>query len=297
MPLRLKLALSYLLIGLLPVLLMGFMVYQQAGSALREQTLNALEAVANIKQQQLLDNWQQRRNQIGTLASNLSNTYAGLDANALLSSANYDRPTFENFISTFGYRELKLVLPDDSVMFSILRGDDYQQKLSASAWRDTPLAKVVKQSRDSKKIVISDLLYNELSKEPTQYLVAPIIADDELIMTLVLELPIAQLNTVMQTRQGLGEQGETYLVGADSTLRSDSVRFPELQVGRSPEPQAQLEASAISSALAGEQGRISETGLDGNVALKMYLPLEFDGNRWALIAEMNQDTRLLRCVD
>ncbi|MBX9755703.1 MAG: hypothetical protein K2X80_13195 [Pseudomonadaceae bacterium] len=54
MPLRLKLALSYLLIGLIPVLGMAFMVYQQAGAALREQTLNALEAVANIKQQQLL---------------------------------------------------------------------------------------------------------------------------------------------------------------------------------------------------------------------------------------------------
>ena len=44
MPLRLKLALSYLLIGLIPVLAMAFVVYQQASEALRVQTLNALEA-------------------------------------------------------------------------------------------------------------------------------------------------------------------------------------------------------------------------------------------------------------
>jgi methyl-accepting chemotaxis protein len=289
MPLRLKLALSYLLIGLIPVLGMAFMVYQQAGTALREQTLNALEAVANIKQQQLLDNWQQRRNQVSTLASNLSNTYQGLDANALLSSANYDRPIFANFISTFGYRDLKLVLPDDTVMFSLLRGSDYQQKLSNSALQDTPLARLVKQSREQRQLMISDLLYNDLSQEPTQYLAAPIMADDELIMTLVLELPIAPLNTVMQTRQGLGDKGETYLVGSDSRLRSDSVRFPELQVARNLGPQASLHASAISGALAGQQGRISETGLDGNLALKVFLPLEFDGNHWALIAEMDQD--------
>jgi methyl-accepting chemotaxis protein len=288
MPLRLKLALSYLLIGLIPVLGMAFMVYQQAGTALREQTLNALEAVANIKQQQLLDNWQQRRNQISTLASNLSNNYQGLDSNALLSSANYDRPIFENFINTFGYRELKLVLPDDTVMFSLKRGNDYQQKLSSNSLQNTPLAHLVKQSREQQQLMISDLLYSDLSQGPTQYLAAPIMVDNELIMTLVLELPITPLNTVMQTRQGLGAQGETYLVGADRLLRSDSVRVPELQVARNHQPPAALQASAIDAALAGQQGRISEIGLDGRLALKVFLPLEFDGNHWALIAEMDQ---------
>lgn len=43
MSLRLKLALSYLLIGLIPVLAMAVSVYLKAGSALREQSLDALE--------------------------------------------------------------------------------------------------------------------------------------------------------------------------------------------------------------------------------------------------------------
>ena len=292
MPLRLKLALSYLLIGLIPVLAMAFVVYQQASEALRVQTLNALEAVANIKQQQLLDNWQERHNQISTLASNLSNSYDGLDPNALLSSSNYDRPIFENFIATFGYRELKLVLPDGTVMFSLRRGDDYQNNLDSQALRNTPLAQLVKQSAEQRQILISDLLYNELSQAPTQYLAAPIGSGDELQMTLVLELPIAPLNAVMQTRQGLGEQGETYLVGSDSRLRSDSVRFPELQVNRSLSPSTALTANAISRALAGQQGRLEEAGLDGNPALKVFVPLEFAGNHWALIAEMDQQQAL-----
>ncbi|MBX9713493.1 MAG: methyl-accepting chemotaxis protein, partial [Pseudomonadaceae bacterium] len=292
MPLRLKLALSYLLIGLIPVLAMAFVVYQQASEALRVQTLNALEAVANIKQQQLLDNWQERHNQISTLASNLSNSYDGLDTNALLSSSNYDRPIFENFIATFGYRELKLVLPDGTVMFSLRRGDDYQNNLGSQALRNTPLAQLVKQSAEQRQILISDLLYNQLSQAPTQYLAAPIGSGDELQMTLVLELPIAPLNAVMQTRQGLGEQGETYLVGSDSRLRSDSVRFPELQVNRSLSPSTALTANAISRALAGQQGRLEEAGLDGNPALKVFVPLEFAGNHWALIAEMDQQQAL-----
>ncbi|MBK5355816.1 methyl-accepting chemotaxis protein [Pseudomonas sp. TH41] len=288
MPLRLKLALSYLLIGLIPVLGMAFTVYQQASTALREQTLNALEAVAHIKQQQLLDNWQERRNQISTLASNLSNSYQGLDGNALISTAHYDHPMFENFISTFGYRDLKLIMPDGTVMLSLKDSRDEKHNLSEASLRDTSLARLVKQSRDSGKPLISDLQYNPLSKEPTQYLATPVLSHDELQMTVVLELPIAPLNNVMQTRQGLGEKGETYLVGSDAGLRSDSARFPERQVNRSLNAQVGLTGSAVSNALAGQQGRIAEPGLDGNSALKVFVPVVFDDNHWALIAEMDQ---------
>lgn len=42
MPLRAKLAISFLLIGLIPVLAMALTVYQQASRALQEQALNAL---------------------------------------------------------------------------------------------------------------------------------------------------------------------------------------------------------------------------------------------------------------
>jgi methyl-accepting chemotaxis protein len=288
MPLRLKLALSYLMIGLIPVLGMAFTVYQQASTALREQTLNGLEAVAYIKQQQLLDNWQERRNQISTLASNLSNSYQGLNDSALISTTHYDRPVFQNFISTFGYRELKLIMPDGTIMLSLQRGSDDQHNLSEEGLRDSPLARLVKQSRDSGKLLISDQQYNPQSKEPTQYLAAPVMSDGALQMTLVLELPIASLNSVMQTRQGMGEKGETYLVGSDGNLRSDSARFPERQVNRSLDAQIGLTGSAVSNALAGQQGRIAEPGLDGNSALKVFVPVVFDDNHWALIAEMDQ---------
>ncbi len=288
MPLRLKLALSYLLIGLIPVLVMAFTVYQQASEALREQTLNALEAVANIKQRQLLDNWQERRNQLNTLASNLGTSYQGLDSNALISAFNYDRPIFENFVATFGYHDLKFVLPDGKVAFSVQRGSDYQRSLNEASLRETPLARLVRLSSESRRLQIGDLALNPLNNQPAQFLVAPVLADGEVQLLLVLELAIAPLNSVMQTRQGLGEDGETYLVGADGLLRSDSARFPEHQVARGLAERQPLTGSAISSALAGQQGRLSEAGLDGRVALKVFVPLEFDGNRWALIAEMDQ---------
>ncbi len=288
MSLRLKLALSYLIIGLLPVLAMAFTVYHQASRALQEQTLNALEAVANIKQQQLQDNWQSRRNQLNTLANNLGTSYLGLDSQALISAANYDRAIFENFIETFGYRELKLISSEGKVVFSVLRGDDYQQNLSDSRWRDTPMARLALLGLDRQGALIGDLAVNPQTGEPSQFLVAPVLSEGQLQALLMLELPIAPLNSVMQTRQGLGKAGETYLVGADGLLRSDSVRFAEQQVLRGERQASPLSGQAISLALQGQQGRLSEPGLDGLPALKAFVPLQVGEQRWALIAEMDQ---------
>ncbi|NQD93270.1 methyl-accepting chemotaxis protein [Pseudomonas sp. CrR25] len=289
MPLRLRLALSYLAIGLIPVLAMAFTAYQQASQALREQTLNALEAVANIKQQQLLDGWQARHNQLSTLASNLGTSYQGLNSTALISAANYDRPIFENFIETFGYRDLKLVADDGKVVFSVLRGDDYLQNLNEQRWRDVPMANLVRSSLDDRQARIGDLAVNPETGEPSQFLVAPVLSEGEFLALLVLELPLAPLNNVMQARQGLGEAGETYLVGADGRLRSDSVRFAEQRVARTDSPASPLAGIALERALQGEQGRLVEAGLDGRPALKAFVPLAFAGQRWALIAEMDQD--------
>ena len=92
----------------------------------------------------------------------------------------------------------------------------------------------------------------------------------------------------MQTRQGLGEAGETYLVGSDGRLRSDSVRFDAHQVQRSLASADAQMGEAVARALRGETGRLSEAGLDHQPALKAFVPLSFDGQQWALIAEMDQ---------
>ena len=288
MPLRQKLALSYLIIGIFPVLAMAFTVYLQASKALQEQTLNALEAVANIKQRQLVDNLQARRDQLSTLASNLGTSYSGLTGPALVSASNYDRPIYEHFIQTYGYRELKLIASDGTVIFSVLRGDDFQQNLTQGAWRDQPIGQLASAGLNSQASLISDLAINPQTGEPSQFLISPVISEGELFALLMLELPIAPLNSVMQTRQGLGEAGETYLVGADGLLRSDSARFSGHQVQRAKQRPSTLHGNAIARALNGEQGQVAEAGLNGQPALKAFVPLEFDGQRWALIAEMDQ---------
>lgn len=287
MSLRFKLAATYILVGLLPVIAVAFSVYEQASGALREQTLNSLEAVASIKQQQLQSNWRSRHNQLQTLATNLSNNYAGLDQMALISASNYDRPTFQSFIETYGYSDLKLISPEGKVFFSVMRGDDYQADLLSDEWSKRPQGQLAAEGLSKGTAFIDDLRVNPLNGEPTQFMVAPIGVDDEVNGLIMLELPLAPLNEVMQSRRGLGESGETYLVGEDGLLRSDSARFADRLVARAGSQGQLIEAEAVQRAIGGEQGRLLEPGLDGSDSLKAFVPVNFDGQRWALIAEMD----------
>ena len=287
MSLRFKLAATYILVGLLPVIAVAFSVYEQASGALREQTLNSLEAVASIKQQQLQSNWRSRHNQLQTLATNLSNNYAGLDQMALISASNYDRPTFQSFIETYGYSDLKLISPEGKVFFSVMRGDDYQADLLSDEWSKRPQGQLAAEGLSKGTAFIDDLKVNPLNGEPTQFMVAPIGVDDEVNGLIMLELPLAPLNEVMQSRRGLGESGETYLVGEDGLLRSDSARFADRLVARAGSQGQLIEAEAVQRAIGGEQGRLLEPGLDGSDSLKAFVPVNFDGQRWALIAEMD----------
>ena len=287
MSLRFKLAATYILVGLLPVIAVAFSVYEQASGALREQTLNSLEAVASIKQQQLQSNWRSRHNQLQTLATNLSNNYAGLDQMALISASNYDRPTFQSFVETYGYSDLKLISREGKVFFSVMRGDDYQADLLSDEWSKRPQGQLAAEGLSKGTAFIDDLKVNPLNGEPTQFMVAPIGVDDEVNGLIMLELPLAPLNEVMQSRRGLGESGETYLVGEDGLLRSDSARFADRLVARAGSQGQLIEAEAVQRAIGGEQGRLLEPGLDGSDSLKAFVPVNFDGQRWALIAEMD----------
>lgn len=287
MPLRLKLAISYLLIGLIPVLAMAVTVYLRAGDALREQSLSALEAVANIKQRQLLDDLQQREHQLSALSNNLATNYQGLDEVALISAANYDRDMFKNFITTFGYRDLHLSLPNGKIIFSVNKLDSQQADLKATANQSSPLARNVQQAQSSGKTAISDLTKNPLhNNEPSLLLSTPVAGEDPQVplLFLTLELPVTKLNSLMQTRQGLGDAGETYLVGEDGKLRSDSIRF----TGLTALQHDAAKSLAVQQALKGASGRLEEPGLDHAPSLKVFIPIEFANHHWALIAEMDE---------
>ena len=96
----------------------------------------------------------------------------------------------------------------------------------------------------------------------------------------------------MQQRQGMGETGETYLVGSDYRMRSDSFLDP---VGHTVEASFKgsianngVQTVSVKNALAGKTGAEIILDYNGNPVLSAFSPVDFYGTRWALIAEIDE---------
>src|SRR3546814_611971 len=86
----------------------------------------------------------------------------------------------------------------------------------------------------------------------------------------------------MQSAAGMGESGETYLVGSDHLMRNAS-RFSE----ESTILKTKVDGETVKAALAGEEGVREIVDYRGNPVLSVFRPIDFLGVRWAIIGEID----------
>ena len=126
---------------------------------------------------------------------------------------------------------------------------------------------------------------------PVGFLASPIYDGSEKIGVAVFQFPIDTLNIIMGERNGMGQTGETYLVGPDHLIRSDSYLDPENHsvVGSFKNPdKGSVETEAAKAALNGQTGAKIIDDRTGNPALSAYTPISFNTLRWALLAEIDE---------
>src|SRR3546814_6990002 len=95
-------------------------------------------------------------------------------------------------------------------------------------------------------------------------------------------MPIGRINQVMQSAAGMGESGETYLVGPDHLMRSDSRFSAESTILKT-----KVDGETVTAALAGEIGVREVVDYLGNPVLSVFRPIAFEGARWAIIGEID----------
>jgi class 3 adenylate cyclase len=153
--------------------------------------------------------------------------------------------------------------------------------------------------------------------------VTPIAVDDEVVGALAVELPIDRINDVMTVggewaENGLGETGETYLVGKDGTMRSisrvlevspDEYRKAAVAAGLSPGAaalsvqngdtllQQTILGRAFTQALTGATGAIIEPDYLGRDSIRAYAPLDVGDLGWTIVAQESFDEAMAPVED
>jgi len=214
----------------------------------------------------------------------------------LLDSTNYSETKINNlnynsylkmYINSYGYYQQLHVINTSGKSYKI----NYSQNDSSTINNNDSVASAnlkdfCKKIKISQKTIIQDLSNSKL----LIYIGTPIFNQNTIIGFLVLEIPINAINNIMfgyNENNGLGKSGETYLVGSDSLMRSNS-RFKENAVFN-----LKVNSEAVKNAFDNKTDIDIVKDYRNVLCLSSYSKINIEGLNWVIIAEIDQKEAMI----
>ncbi len=280
-----KIKLISLLTALLPLVIATLCVTLLARAELFAQAEAKLVAVREIKQRQ-----------INALFNDFA---AGLGAVHAVVQTQFN-PTRPQALhqallpisQQLGFYDIFIINPSGTVVYSVAKEADFQSNLINGPFASSGLAKLFQRVKGKgQQVLIEDFTpYAPSNGQAAAFMARELISNGESWVVAV-QLSIDRINSVMQVREGMGKSGETYLVGPDQRMRSDSFLDPlkrtVLASFAGSVQQNGVVTAASEAALKGEAGLAYIDDYNDNPVVSAYSPLDIIGLRWALLAEID----------
>ena len=299
--LKFKLITIFILIGLIPFGVIALISWNNSKNEIEKQIIDKLQAVQQIKTNQLQSFFEERKGDISVLSENqtlrdaLKEYEAGFAQGGITSGpwkeadATYGE-FFELYVDEYNYYDLFLIDSSGDVIYTVSKEDDFGENVLTGSLRNTPLAQAFDQA--ARRTAIIDFQWYSISEEPAAF-ISKTVQDKnrQTLGVLVYQLSLDSINAIMQERSGMGETGETYLVGEDKLMRSDSFLDPQNHnvVASFKNPSVgSVNTEAVRRALAGQSGVDIITDYNGNPVLSAYNPIQIDGFTWVILSEQDE---------
>lgn len=292
MILKNKLLILFLIIGLIPTLTIGYTSSNTASSAIKSEVFAKLIAVRDTKKTQIESYFSEREGDIEMLSSTIETTLDLRTVDSVTNSAHENHAYFEKFIKVYGYYDFFLIDSSGEIFYSVAKEADYKTNVLTGPYNDSGLASLFKEVTKKQSFGISDFTrYAPSNNEPAAFLALPIKNREGVSLVVALQLSIEKINQLMQERAGMGETGESYLIGSDLLMRSDSFLSPDDHSvlasfsGNVKNNGVNTEASKLG--VDGKEGYKEIIDYNGNPVLSAFTPVDIHGIRWVLISEID----------
>ncbi len=204
-------------------------------------------------------------------------------------------PAIRSYLEKFGYYDIFLIEPDGGkIVYSVFKELDFATSLIDGPWAKTNFADVFKNALTLGKddvAIVDYKLYTPSYDAPAGFIASPIFDGDEKLGVLIFQMPLDRITSVMSERAGLGKTGETYLIGPDLQMRSDSYLDPKqhsvVASFRQPET-GKVDTEAGRNVITGKTGAHIVIDYNDNPVLSAYTPINAAGLTWALLAEIDE---------
>ncbi|MGC2856172.1 ATP-binding protein [Novispirillum sp. DQ9] len=287
----------FVLLGLLPLFLIGWHYFRTAEEQLSAEISHSLAVVADTKASRIevfaLDRMREAMALAGApLAEDamlaLEAALAG-GPEALGGAAGRFEPLVERYRDSLGSQGLYLVGADGTVLLSAGRAAAAGERLNGGG---DMLGNVFDRARTLLEAQVSDFAWHAPLGEVAAFAAAPILRDARVLGVAVLQIDRAEVLRVVEDYVGLGATGEAMLAGpAPGGIRLiGSVRFPDALGSRVELPADHAAAAPFLQALAGERGAGVVTDYRGEevIATWRYLP----SFRWGLVVKADVADRM-----
>jgi methyl-accepting chemotaxis protein len=208
----------------------------------------------------------------------------------------HHHPSIRSYSQKFSFRDIYLVDPDSGdVVYSVSKGLEFSTSLIDGPYAQSKLGEAFRRANgltDRNAFVLVDFeQYTPSYEAPVSFIASPIFDGNKKIGVAVFQIPADPIAAIMAQREGLGETGETILVGSDYLMRSDSHRDPEhhsLVASLRNPANGKIDTEAARAAIKnGETDTIIAADYLGNETLSAYGPIDLFGMTWCVIAKMD----------
>jgi methyl-accepting chemotaxis protein len=307
-----KLLIAFLIVGLIPMGIIATYSMYTAELALEASSFRQLEAVHGIKKIQISELFQEKLVDLKLLSQSRIALDMYLKLETYHNSENVDptRPFphrieysqqmkgddayLRAYAKAYNYHDIFIICAKHGhVMYSVAKEDDLGTNLSLGPLRDSGLGKIWRKVIASGKTEFIDYApYAPSGSLPESFMGTPLNdANGQRVGVIVQQISLVLVDHIMQERPGLGETGETFLVGSDYRMRSnaylDSMGRSVVASFKGTVEKNGVDTEASREALAGRSGRKIMSDYRGVNTIISYGPIDILDTRWAMEAKVD----------
>ncbi|MFO6422390.1 response regulator [Motilimonas sp. KMU-193] len=194
------------------------------------------------------------------------------------------------------FSDIMLVDENGNVVYSVTKQATWGTNLITGQYQSSALGESFQKLKiqmdqvknPSELFHFADFSLNPLTNEVVAYLSLPIMQHSYVRGVIIFEIANTGLNTLMSDREGLGETGETFVVGKDHLLRSSLALTPDYSVLNSfTQRKYAMNSEPVNLALTGQNGAGRFDSYRNEEVLAAYTEIDVFGQSWALISEIS----------
>lgn len=203
-------------------------------------------------------------------------------------------PHFRDYLKRHSLYDLFIVDNQGRVVYSVFKETDFGTDLLNGPWASSGLGRAAQRglALSSSQLHIEDFdAYTPSYEAPASFASVPLIQNGETIGTMIIQFPLDKISAVVGAREGLGERGETLLLGSDLRLRADTFRNKETHTvaeNFKPDSKIAVTSPAVLMAKEGKVGVMNNTSYDGLSTLAFFRPLKIKDLTWYMVVELDE---------